>query len=74
MAVSGGSGSRPYGIAITPDGVLWFSESGVQPNTIVQFDPKTMNISRNGKFPQAEVSSVIWRLPQPEISISPAAG
>ena len=37
----GGSGSRPYGIAITPDGAVWYSESGLNPNTIVQFDPRT---------------------------------
>jgi len=37
----GGAESRPYGIAITPDGVVWYSESGVKPNTIVRFDPAT---------------------------------
>jgi virginiamycin B lyase len=37
----GGAESRPYGIAITPDGVVWYSESGVSPNTIVRFDPNT---------------------------------
>jgi len=36
----GGSGSRPYGIAITPDGAVWYSESGLSPNTIVRFDPR----------------------------------
>ena len=35
----GGPGSRPYGIAITPDGAVWYSESGLNPNTIVRFDP-----------------------------------
>jgi len=35
----GGAGSRPYGIAVTPDGAVWYSESGVNPNTIVRFDP-----------------------------------
>ncbi|MGH2569401.1 MAG: virginiamycin B lyase family protein, partial [Bacteroidota bacterium] len=35
----GGSGSRPYGIAATDDGRIWYSESGVDPNTIVLFDP-----------------------------------
>jgi virginiamycin B lyase len=39
----GGPGSRPYGIAAVND-VLWYSESGVEPNTLVRFDPKT------GKF------------------------
>ncbi|HWE22764.1 MAG TPA: hypothetical protein VG496_02375, partial [Myxococcales bacterium] len=38
---SGGPQSKPYGIAVTPDGMVWFSESGVQPNTLVRFDPKT---------------------------------
>ncbi len=28
-------------IAITPDGVVWYSESGMKPNTIVRFDPRT---------------------------------
>jgi virginiamycin B lyase len=37
----GGRESRPYGIAITPDGTVWYSESGVTPNTIVRFDPVT---------------------------------
>jgi len=37
----GGPKSRPYGIASTADGIVWYSESGVEPNTIVRFDPKT---------------------------------
>jgi virginiamycin B lyase len=37
----GGPESRPYGIAITRDGIVWYSESGVKPNTLVRFDPKT---------------------------------
>jgi virginiamycin B lyase len=37
----GGPESKPYGIAVTPDGVVWYSESGMRPNTIVRFDPKT---------------------------------
>jgi virginiamycin B lyase len=37
----GGSESRPYGIAIMDDGKIWYSESGVNPNTLVQFDPKS---------------------------------
>jgi virginiamycin B lyase len=35
----GGRGSWPYGIAITPDGSVWYSESGLHPNTIVRFRP-----------------------------------
>jgi virginiamycin B lyase len=35
----GGAGSRPYGIDAGPDGIIWYSESGVQPNTLVRFSP-----------------------------------
>lgn len=42
----GGPGSAPYGIAITPDGLVWYSESGVKPNTIIQFDPQTEQFAR----------------------------
>jgi virginiamycin B lyase len=41
-----GPKSAPYGIAITPDGMVWYSESGVKPNTIVQFDAKTERFAR----------------------------
>jgi virginiamycin B lyase len=40
-----GPESKPYGIAATPDGVIWYSESGVRLNTIVRFDPKTRTFS-----------------------------
>ncbi len=36
----GGAESKPYGIAIMNDGEVWYSESGVNPNTLVHFDPK----------------------------------
>ena len=36
----GGPKSLPYGIAAIQD-ILWYNESGTQPNTIVRFDPKT---------------------------------
>lgn len=36
----GGPKSQPYGIAAVHD-VIWYSESGVEPNTIVRFDPNT---------------------------------
>jgi virginiamycin B lyase len=42
----GGVGSAPYGIAITKDGLVWYSESGVKPNTLIQFDPKTERFAR----------------------------
>jgi len=41
-----GAKSAPYGITITPDGMVWYSESGVKPNTIVRFDPKTESFAR----------------------------
>jgi virginiamycin B lyase len=36
----GGPSSRPYGIAAI-GAVLWYSESGVRPNTLVRFDTET---------------------------------
>jgi virginiamycin B lyase len=42
----GGADSEPYGIAITPDGMIWYSESGVRPNTLVRFDPRTQQFSK----------------------------
>ena len=36
----GGRQSEPYGIAVIDD-VIWYSESGVRPNTLVRFDPTT---------------------------------
>lgn len=41
----GGPGSEPYGITVTPDGTVWYSESGVKPNTLVRFDPKSKSFS-----------------------------
>ena len=40
-----GSDSEPYGIAITNDGEVWYSESGVKPNTLVHFDPQSEKFS-----------------------------
>ena len=42
----GGAGSRPYGIAVGSDGSIWYSESGVNPNTLIRFDPQTQVFSR----------------------------
>src|SRR5436305_127304 len=42
----GGSGSEPYGITTTPDGMIWYSESGVNPNTLVRFDPKAKGFAK----------------------------
>jgi virginiamycin B lyase len=35
-----GPKSEPYGISAIHD-VIWYSESGSKPNTVVRFDPKT---------------------------------
>jgi virginiamycin B lyase len=40
-ASPGGARSQPYGIASTSDGMVWYSESGVKPNTLVAFNSKT---------------------------------
>ena len=45
-ASPGGADSGPYGIAVTNDGRVWYSESGVKPNTLVRFDPKSETFSR----------------------------
>jgi virginiamycin B lyase len=39
-ASPGGIGSHPYGITVTPNGTVWYSESGLSPNTLVRFDTK----------------------------------
>ena len=45
-ASPGGPESKPYGIAITPDGTVWYSESGLKPNTLVRFDPGAQAFAR----------------------------
>ena len=30
----------------TPDGAVWYSESGAEPNTIVRFDPRSRTFAR----------------------------
>jgi virginiamycin B lyase len=37
----GGDRAEPYGITSSDDGSVWYSESGVEPNTLVRFDPRT---------------------------------
>ena len=39
-ASPGGPQSRPYGITWV-NGIIWYSESAVRPNTLVRFDPET---------------------------------
>lgn len=46
FASPGGPRSQPYGITVTGDGAIWYSESGVQPNTLVRFDPATSGFQK----------------------------
>lgn len=46
MLSPGGEKSKPYGMAVTTDGAIWYSESGVKPNTMVRFDPITRAFNR----------------------------
>jgi len=45
-ASPGGAESKPYGIAVTRDGMVWYAEVGVHPNTVVRFDPKTESFAQ----------------------------
>jgi virginiamycin B lyase len=42
----GGPKSQPYGMVITADGMVWYSESGVKPNTLIRFNPKNEEFAR----------------------------
>jgi virginiamycin B lyase len=42
----GGPASKPYAVSATPDGSVWYSESGVEPNTIAKFDPRSGRFAR----------------------------
>lgn len=46
FASPGGPPSQPYGISTTADGAVWYSESGVEPNTLVRFDPATRTFQK----------------------------
>lgn len=41
----GGRDSEPYGIAATPDGMIWYAETGMTPNRIIGFDLQTQTFS-----------------------------
>src|SRR5262249_7909533 len=42
----GGMTAQPYAIATTADGVVWYVETGVQPNMLARFDPATTKFTR----------------------------
>jgi virginiamycin B lyase len=41
-----GPDSNPYGLTITPDGMVWYTETGTQPNNIIRFDPTSSTFAR----------------------------
>ena len=41
-----GPKAQPYGISIADDGTVWYSESGIDPNTLVRFDPQTSGFQK----------------------------
>jgi len=66
-ASPGGASSEPYGIAVTSDGMVWYSESGVTPNSLVRFDPNaktfaTRNIPSGGGVVRNMVAAPDGRL------------
>jgi virginiamycin B lyase len=42
----GGSDSSPYGLTIAPDGSVWYCETGIQPKSIIRFNPGPSTFSR----------------------------
>jgi len=46
FATPGGPDASPRGLAITADGMVWYSESGENPNKIIRFDPRTYTFAR----------------------------
>lgn len=42
----GGADSSPYGLTITPDGTVWYCETGIQPQNIIRFNPGSSTFSR----------------------------
>jgi virginiamycin B lyase len=63
----GGVNSEPYGIAVVKD-LLWYSESGVSPNTLVRFDPKTENLGDSfGGRRGAQYDGDTGRQPRPRL-------
>ena len=54
-----GPKSHPYAIIVV-DGVVWYNESGVRPDALVRFDPKTETF-QSWAIPSGGVFSGIWR-------------
>ena len=56
----GGAESNPYGIAITHDGEVWYSESGVNPNTLVQLRSQIGELQQRSRSHPAVVWFATW--------------
>jgi virginiamycin B lyase len=54
-----GPKSHPYAIIVL-DGAVWYNESGVRPDALVRFDPKTETF-QSWAIPSGGVFSGIWR-------------
>ena len=46
FASPSGPRSQPYGMTSTADGAIWYAETGVDPNTLVRFDPATKTFQK----------------------------
>jgi virginiamycin B lyase len=46
FASPGGPESNPEGLTITPDGMVWYAESGLEPNTVIRFNPTTSTFAK----------------------------
>ena len=47
----GGADSEPYAIAVTPDGLVWYVETGLTPNRIIGFNPTTQTFTTPTPIP-----------------------
>jgi virginiamycin B lyase len=46
FASPGGPESDPEGLTIAPDGMVWYAESGLEPNNVVRFNPTTSSFAK----------------------------
>jgi virginiamycin B lyase len=50
-ALPGGTGSRPYAMAVDSNDIVWVFETGASPNVLVGFDPRTESFVARGEVP-----------------------
>ncbi len=46
-----GDGARPYGMASDSDGLIWFVETGPNPNLFIGFDPASESFTASSEIP-----------------------